>query len=220
MGDSAEIVRRAEAYPFEPPVGSYVLGGSLDRLETRDRVPVLAVGSNASQARLVEKLGPATAALPVLRALIRGQVVVYSAHFARYGSVPATLAEAPGASCYAFVLWPDPEQLERLHESEALGRNYSFLRVAVDAEVEGLGRVDGVHAYVSLAGPLRIRGVPVRCAEVPSAGCPWPALFQPALLRLLHRRLDPEASYERFLARLVDDEDYRTRASGRLRRLA
>ncbi len=221
LEQASELVRRAEGYPFDPPLGSWVLrGNEAGRFDLEGRLPLLAIGSNASPSRLREKLGEEPGTLPVLRALLADHVVVYSAHFSRYGSVPATLAAAPGAACYVFVLWPDPRQLERLHESEAVGQNYDFVELPAEIEVEGAGRLRRVHAYVSTAGPLRIGGSPVRLAEVASAGCPWPALYQPSLLRLLHRRLAGELSYEAFLARIVADEAWRAETGRRLRELA
>lgn len=214
------ILRQAEGYPFDPPLASYVLGGTIDALDLRGRLPVIAAGANASEARLAEQLGKDGGPLPVLRAVLADYVAVYAAHFTRYGSVPATLAEAPGAFCYLFVLWPDPAQLERLHASKALGRDYDFTALSVSLEVDGVGQLSGAHAYVSRAGPLRLAGRPVRLAEVATAGCPWPALFQPALLRLLHRRLDPGCDYESFLASLAADEAYRARAGAALQRLS
>lgn len=213
MADVAELVRRAEDYPFDPPLESFVFGGDPAELALDGRIPVLAAGSNASPQQLARKFGPHAGAIPVLRALLYDRVVVYSAHFSSYGAVPATLAEAPGSASLVFVTWLDESQLEVMHASEATGRNYDFVELEMTAEVDRVGRIERAFAYLSRAGPLRLRARPVRLAEIPTAACPWPALFQAALLRLLHRRLAADRSYEAFVAELVRDEAYRARAT-------
>ena len=98
-------VRHALSYPFEIPTRSYVVDGdgyaelaeSAAPPDVSGRRPVLALGSNQSPAQLIRKyeglgLGP----IPVVRARLADFDVVYSAHVARYGSIPATLRPCPG----------------------------------------------------------------------------------------------------------------------------
>ncbi len=144
-------------------------------------------------------------------------VVVYSAHFTRYGSLPATLHRYLGGVTFVAITWLDEGQLARMHETEALGVNYDYVEVA-DIRLEHDGDVVAsplpVGAYVSRHGPLRHAAMPVRLAETASSGCPYPALTQPAALRFANRRVAPELSFEDFARRIVEDEGFRRACSG------
>lgn len=147
--DTGEIVKRALAYPYASPAGSFVfVGGEACPLpsraprlaeEERDRVsppvelaldartPLLAYGANAAPAALARKLATLPdLPLPVLRADLDGFDVVYSAHVSPYGAVPATLRPSPGTSVAVHVAYPDAEQLPLLVASEP---NYELTRL-------------------------------------------------------------------------------------------
>ena len=180
-------------------------------------MPVLAAGSNGAPVQLARKFDGTMGAIPVTRALLADWAVAYSAHFTRYGSLPATLVPCPGAQVWLFVNWLSEAQLQRMHETEALGRNYGYVELeGQDITVEGR-RIDRkIGAYRSLRGPLRHAGRPIRMAEVPTACCMWPALLQRAALRLAHRRLAPELDYGAFVTTLARDEVFRERMTDRL----
>jgi hypothetical protein len=144
--DTGEIVKRALAYPYAIPAGSFVFAGGKARPlpgpepagdEARDpaavslnldgRTPLLAYGSNAAPAALARKLAALPGLpLPVLRAELDGFDVVYSAHVSPYGAVPATLRPSPGTSVAVHVAYPDAEQLPLLAASEP---NYELSRL-------------------------------------------------------------------------------------------
>ena len=76
---------------------------------------------------------------------------MHSAHVSPYGAVPATLVPSPGAEEEVHVLLVGDDHA-RLDASEP---NYRRVRLhGVDLEVERIGRVATVDAYVSHHGPL------------------------------------------------------------------
>ena len=85
-----------------------------------ERTAVVGYGSNAAPEHLARKfqdtLGETV--IPVLRARLADHDVVYSAHFATYGSIAATLAVSPGTTVDLAVLYLEPAALERIHETE------------------------------------------------------------------------------------------------------
>ncbi len=216
---------RAVDYPYLAPLESYVFDTS-DRqraFSIEGRTPVLALGSNAAPLQLRRKFADLPGHIPVSRAILFDHVVVYSAHFTRYGALPATLHRHPGAIAFVALTWLDECQLARMHETESVGVNYDYAEIA-DIRLEhdaALGHPvmpesRGVGAYVSRYGPLEHDGRPIRLAETASSGCPLPALTQPAALRFAQRRIAPELDFSTFLERLVEDDAFRRESSKRL----
>jgi hypothetical protein len=221
---AAEAVRRAESYPFDLPFGSYRyregLHEAFDAVDSGRR-PVLAVGSNGAPSQLASKFGQCPEGIPVTRAVLRDYAVVYSAHFAAYGSLPATLFQVPGCRSWVFVTWLTEAQLTAMHGSEGVGDRYDFVQLRPgDVEDETVGRLDGVGVYLSRAGALSHDGMAIRVADVPTTGCTLPALTQRAALRWAHMRVAPALSYEAFVERLVNEPSYRGASNVALRQLA
>lgn len=158
-------LQRALDYPWARPEGSFVLRNGQPRplekveaatlpIELDGRLQLLAIGANGAPERLATKL----TALPeddrdvlVLTGTLRDHVVTHSAHLAAYGSLPATLAQAPGASSRAATLMVTEAQLEALTQTEL-----SYLLVRLDGgsfepdlPIEQLGPV---FAYLSRWG--------------------------------------------------------------------
>src|SRR5690606_17003915 len=134
-------------------------------LDTTGRVPVLAAGSNQSPEQLARKYGhlPEIGAIPAQRGRLHDFDVVYAAHLARYGSVPATFQHAPGTAVTVFVLWLTERQLVRMHETEG---NYCYdhlydVRVDLDAG----GTLWEAFAYSSKVGCLAHAGSCIAIAE-------------------------------------------------------
>jgi hypothetical protein len=143
----------ADRYPFARAGGSFHLGAP-DPLP--DATPLLAYGANASPEALARKLPGARVA--ALAGVLRGWAVVHSAHVSPYGSVPATLVEAPTEAVAVHVLLIEggPADLD------ATEPNYRRERLSgLDLECEHLGRVEQAEAYVSRHGPLLVGGRPV-----------------------------------------------------------
>ncbi|HMR32851.1 MAG TPA: hypothetical protein PKA13_20550 [Geminicoccaceae bacterium] len=221
---AAEAVRRAESYPFDLPFGSFRYREGIDHefdgVEA-DRHPVLAIGSNGSPSQLASKFGICPEGIPVTRAVLVDRAVVYSAHFAAYGSLPATLTRAPGCRSWVFVTWLTDAQMAAMHSSEGIGGRYDFVRLeSGEVDDETAGRLDGVGCYLSRAGALAHDGSAIRIAEVPTTGCPLPALTQRAALHWAHRRVAATMSYEIFIERLVGDASFRRASNVALRRFA
>ena len=104
--------------------------------------------------------------MAALAGTLRAWRVVHSAHVSPYGAVPATLVPEPGAEAAVHVLLV--EGAGALAALDASEPNYVRERLAgVDLEVERLGRLDAVDAYVSRWGPLLVDGRPVPLGTLP-----------------------------------------------------
>ncbi|MFD5015038.1 hypothetical protein [Streptomyces chartreusis] len=113
-------------YPGAWPSDSGLLDGDrllpLDRLVYDDRVPVLAVGSNASPGQLRHKMDEfgIVSPLPMVKARVTGLDVGVSAHVSRMGYVSASPFQAPGHVRELFLTWLDEEQLAVIDASEGV----------------------------------------------------------------------------------------------------
>ena len=210
-GEPEAIVERALAYPFEPPVGSYVLEGREPRAvrdgDVRDdRHVVLAYGSNSSTRALLRKF-QGDLHLPVLRGTLEGFEVVYSSHLSAYGSVPVTLHQAEEASIATYVTLVDDDQLVTLAETEF---NYAIRRLD-GARFSGHHiDVKGPIAFVSRHGALGIDSDPVRLAD----------RTQPEMLERVRSHLAPDEQLEEFVVRNVRDPRRAVAFTAELRRQA
>lgn len=163
-------------YPGKVPDGDYLLvagtvehrpfssmGRRLDELgrpPLSDRLAVLAVGSNASPARLADKCG-GEAAIPVVRVRVEGWAAVYSAHISTYGSIAATLWADVESTTSLAVAFFDSDQLRLVDDTEP-----NYRRVDLGRLVEGWqGTVTG---YLSHKGALTLGGGVIRLSEVPA----------------------------------------------------
>lgn len=179
-------------YPGAWPLESGLLDGDrllpLDRLtyeDGADRVPVLAIGSNASPGQLRHKMAEfgIDAPIPMVKARVTGVDIGVSAHVSRMGYVSASPVRAPGVVRELFVLWLDAEQLAVIDASEgvpmAAGNFDRAWLPAPDVRVETAdGTVlRGTYAYVNRHGVLHDgTGAPRR----------HPGAQRPLLTELLH----------------------------------
>lgn len=98
-------------YPGAWPEESGLLDGDrllpLTRLTFEDRVPVLAVGSNACPAQLRHKMREygVTAPIPLVKAKVTGIEIGVSAHITGLGYVSASPFRAPGLTRELFLTW-------------------------------------------------------------------------------------------------------------------
>lgn len=215
----ADPLRRAKEYPYFIPAGSFVLtgGGTMELSpgaplpDVSGRHAVLACGSNQSPDRLRQKfprLGGV--GIPVFRARLADFDVVYSAHIAAYGSVPATLQYAPGTTVTLSITWLTEAELDRMHETETASGNYVFgvldgLRLDL-----GGGRVlNRVSAYISTRGCLVLDGAPVALAAIPAIGRKWPSQSQKEVLSGVRDRLTPGRALNDFLREAINDDAVR-----------
>ncbi len=215
----------AKSYPFEIPERSFVYrrgevfpydaGGT-----PRDgRVPVLAAGSNQSPRQIGRKFDghPSGTVIPSQRARLYDFDVVYAAHLASYGSVPATFQRSPGTVVGAFVLWLDEAQLARMHETEG---NYTFdyldrVRIELDDAGEALSEA---YSYSSKVGCLNHDERCVSLSEIAATGRRFAQLTQPEILAIVRDRLAPGRALDAFVGDHIGDDSVRrerSRAIGR-----
>lgn len=215
-------VLHAKSYPFPAPDHCYLYEDGRWRrlpegpLETAGRVPVLAAGSNRSPEQLARKFGhlPDIGAIPAQRGRLHDFDVVYAAHLARYGSVPATFQHSPGTAATVFVLWLTERQLQRMHETEG---HYSYdhlydVRVDLDAG----GTLWEAYAYSSKIGCLGHAGACIALAEIAAENRAFRAMRQPEILALIRDRLAPGADLDRFIAEHAGAHAVLLDRSGRL----
>ncbi|MGW6010233.1 hypothetical protein [Streptomyces sp. NPDC055210] len=161
------------AYPGAWPAESGLLDGDrllpLTRRTFPGRVPVLAVGSNASPAQLRHKMRQyeLSSPIPLVKARVTGLEVGVSAHVSALGYVSASPFRAPGHTRELFLTWLDPAQLAAIDASEGVTRpSGAYDRVLlpsagfrVEQEPGGAGEpggaLDGVHLYVNRHGVLQ-----------------------------------------------------------------
>jgi hypothetical protein len=102
---------------------------------TGNRVPVLAVGSNAAPAQIRRKLSTAglAAAVPVTAATVDGLSVGVSAHVSAAGYLPATPVADPFAkSQRMWVTWLAPDELQAMDKTEP---NYDRVQVPASCSI-------------------------------------------------------------------------------------
>jgi hypothetical protein len=209
--DTDELVRRALAYPYDPPRGSYVQVGDRtlpvppEEVDIAGRRALLAYGANASPEALTRKLAHLEPRpIPVLRVSLSGWDVVYSAHITRYGAVPAAVVPSPGTVASVHLVFPDEEQLEAIAATE--GMNYRLEQLvdfAAEYEIGGDGPVE-IDAFLSVHGPLLVDGSPVALAAIPARGRTFPELTTPEMIDRARAALHPDLSVPEFVAHYVE----------------
>jgi hypothetical protein len=209
--DDEELVRRALAYPYDPPAGSFVQVGERtlpvppEEIDVAGRRALLAYGANASPEALTRKLaGLPPEPVAVLRVALGGWDVVYSAHVTRYGSVPAAVVPSPGTVASVHLVFPSDAQLAALAATE--GENYRLERLAdfaAELEIggEGPGEID---AFVSVHGPLLLDGSPVALAAIPARDRAFSELTTPEMIDRVRASLTPDLSVREFVLHFVD----------------
>ncbi|WP_432198758.1 hypothetical protein [Streptomyces sp. bgisy027] len=153
-------------YPGTWPSDSGLLDGDrllpLDRLVYDNRVPVLAVGSNACPGQLRHKMDEfdLVSPLPMVKARVTGLDVGVSAHVSRMGYVSASPFQAPGHVRELFLTWLDDEQLAVVDASEGVrapkGHYGRAWLPAPDVRIELADgtALPGAFAYVNRHGVL------------------------------------------------------------------
>jgi hypothetical protein len=209
--DTEELVRRALAYPYDPPAGSFVQLGDRTlpvppgEIDVEGRRALLAYGANASPEALTRKLATLPPEpIPVLRVSLRGWDVVYSAHVTRYGAVPAAIVPSPGTVASVHLVFPNEAQMETLAATE--GQNYRLGRLAdftAELGIGGEGPAE-VDAFTSVHGPLLLDGSPVALAAIPARDRVFPAMAMPVLLDRVRAAIHPELNLTEFVLHHVE----------------
>ena len=220
------LLRLAKGYPYAAPAGSYLycdgetlpLTGALDPGLMAGRVPVVAHGSNRAPEQLHRKFGHlagAASEIPVTRAWLADHDVVYSAHMTRYGSISATLHEAPGTRVQIYITWLTEAQLPRMHETEIGLGNYGYGRMAgLALQIEGGPLLSEAFAYLSvhgcLADPEKI-DAPLALSAVPAEGRVHRAVDQEAALSVLHAAHHPGDALDAMILANIKNTEQRRR---------
>ncbi|MDE2987592.1 MAG: hypothetical protein OXT70_05995 [Chloroflexota bacterium] len=98
------------------------------RVDTANRIAVLAVGSNGYPRQLSDKLSGTPADLqgiPTVPAILADFDVAYCPVRSRKGYVPVTLTSRPGAVCPTWLQWLTLEQLNLISSTE--GSRYALI---------------------------------------------------------------------------------------------
>jgi hypothetical protein len=132
-----------------------------------NRVPVLAVGSNASPAQMRHKFGRSGVSLviPMVRAEVRGLSVGLAPAVAQAGYIPATPIVGPDLASSLFVQWLDARQLAALDATET---SYTRVRLSPGSPDDAGVRItlpsgevmSACYAYVADRGVLTHDGSP------------------------------------------------------------
>ena len=148
--------------------------------------------------------------IPVALAWLNDFDVVYSAHIAGYGSVPATLQHAPGVEVAVSVTWLDPQQLVRMHETESVGISYDFGRLSnVRVTLQSGDTLTEAFVYISRRGNLVQDGEPLAMSEAAARGRRWPALGQDGILNFIRERLSPDQDLDLFVFAQLESAETR-----------
>ncbi|MFF1380370.1 hypothetical protein [Streptomyces sp. NPDC058308] len=188
-----------------------VLAG-LGRTPVAGRLPVIAVGSNASPGQLSHKLTRLgiPGAVPMVPVRLRGIGIGCSAHIGRAGYVAAAPYGAPEARAALVVSWLDGAQLAAVDATEL--PNYRRVRLPGDAYGMTLPsgeRLGEAYVYVSARGLL---ADPVTGAPRPGGGDQ--AVLLDALLDAsprLRELLGPDAAT--WVRRAAADPELRARGT-------
>ena len=221
--NSDSRLSRARRYPYDIPDRAFTLrGGKAAAFDARDRdgrTAVVGYGSNQAPERLLQKFPGTDAVVPVQRARLADHDVVFAAHLATYGSVPASLRHVPGTVVSVAVTWLDDGQLAAMHATEVATGNYVFARLhGVRLALDDGTVLDEAGVYLGERGHLDVDGGVVALAAVAADGRRLPEMTQDAALEHVRRRLAPDDGLARFVADTVADHGLRRRRIAALQR--
>ncbi len=216
-------IKRAINYPYEAPDEDYLyLDGKVHGIERlgalqnkpEEWINIVAYGSNRSPEQLRRKF-PHNVPVISKKISLKDHDVVRSAHFTSYASIPATVISSPGSTAHLFLQRYPAVALERLHGSEALGRNYEFLKIdkkLMDIKVQG-----EVFIYKSLHGVLKLNGKACAFTEIKVDQRTIPQFSQPELMKKVHILLHPEIHFNQWIETMSQDTKKRQKATDALK---
>jgi hypothetical protein len=221
-------LKRALGYPWSRPERSYVLAdGKVQLLEAlatdereavqarfladqggKERVRLLAFGSNAAPGALTQKFAHFTDVEDRTVLVLAGQLADFDVGVAAqptvYGSMPATLFPSAGTAVRAAVLVLTPAQLTQLAWSE-ISYRLGHLETRFDADETDLS-LEGVLGFVSRFGAFRVDGRPVALAAIPATGRTAAALSQEQVLDAAAELcMGPDAKAEELVRAIFED---------------
>jgi len=187
------------------------------------RIAVLASGSNASPTRLREKFGPhpGQTCIPVVKHHVSDVVPVFSAKFASYGSITATLQYVPGVQSEMFVTYLSEPQLMSMHVTEAIGDEYHFSRIdnVKIGHENGAFTTGPIYAYLSVKEIFQVGGVQftLREFETNAPKTRFVARSQEAMLELAWNFLERSKDFDVFIYENISDKNIRRQRNDILR---
>ncbi len=186
-----------------------------------ERVPVIAVGSNASPAQLARKYRDTDDVVPTIRAELADHSVVYAAHITGYGSLPATLHHTPGARVRVFVNYLTPSQRERMDLTEVLGHHYAYTILRTpDLTLENGERPTNTAAYIAIQGVIGRDDGALSLAAIPHPRPVLAAESERGALDYIRSRLAPEADFDRFVLEQIRNPETRKHREDQLKGLS
>ena len=219
------LILRALNYPYSYPAYDFVLdNGSTaplqDRKSLEGRIPVLAIGSNRSPEQLLRKFGDQDF-LPVTCVKLCDYDVVYAAHIASYGSIPAVLARSPGTIVDIAITWLTKLQLQRMHETEAIGINYDYgvadsLKINADYDYKN----QNIGCYLGRRGCLNIMGNIIALKEITATKRVFSAFSQSEILKEIWLHEQKEIQFEAWLKSLIENKEARQSITATFERTA
>ena len=135
---NGEITPLAQArlYPYPAPNVDYWMRDGIPHLipngiagdDLTGRTAVLSVGSNRAPLQLRRKFGP-NATLPVTRCQLLDADIVFASTLSFYCASPATACPSRGTVVDLNITWLDDCQLLTMHETEAVGIAYDYVKL-------------------------------------------------------------------------------------------
>lgn len=222
---------QANDYPYQAPAASYLIEDGRYRLIEKfsqdmlaDRVAVLSVGSNRAPQQLYRKFGD-EAVLPVTRAMLYNCDICHSACFSYYGAVPCSAYPSFGTSIMLNAVWLTKSQLQVMHDTEAVGIAYDFCRWDKGVvEIFDAPQPDAIYGYATRLGYLDDKaGNAVSLSALPAQNRTYQEMSQQQARRHLYQRLPASLAQDNesvFMAKLVEDKQYRFAVNDALQALA
>jgi hypothetical protein len=199
------------------PFKAYLQSIGIDSFpDLPERTPVLAYGSNASPEQLNRKFPSLTTdvIIPVIKAQLFDFDVVYAPLLAGYGSIPATLQHSPGTIVNVFVTYLTHFQLERMHETEGVGRGYCFGKLAnIKLILANNVSLSEVTSYLAMSGCLMVSDSCISLAAVTAKNRVFPQMTQMEMLAFVRDRLARNQNLDAFILENVENPEinqYRT----------
>ncbi|MCH2629427.1 MAG: hypothetical protein MKZ89_03205 [Nisaea sp.] len=215
------MLERALNYPYTPEEKDFlfVAGGTTQLRDDSvlvNRKAVLAVGSNRSPEQLLRKFGDSET-IPVTKARLWDYDVFYSAHVASYGSIPAVLGGAVGTVVDVFVTWLLPHQLQRMHETEAVGKSYDYAESSsLRIELGSNRMVHNIGCYLGRRGYANFDGSPVALKEVNALNRKVSSADQKTALTYFYKKNRRGKSFDKWLEEIIRNHNFRAQISTEL----
>jgi len=206
---------RALSYPYFAPNYSFsfykgeFMKGICDDLN--NRIPILSVGSNRSPYQLKRKFS-LNQDICVTPATLYDSDVVFAASLSSYGSMPATQWPSKGTEVDLNVLWLNEEQLEIMHQSEALGVAYNFVKFKLDTvKIKDFKYVKQIYGYISIAGVFPFNeNKPKRLSVINAKNVKLKGFSEKkALLSLIYSLGIEENKLSKWVHKVINNKNYR-----------